>query len=84
MNTASRIKSPKTVQLNIKVEPDLLASADQLAQQLPAAKPDMRAGLVTRATVLRLALQRGIDELKREVIAAQPVPSAARKRAQKG
>ena len=50
---------------------DLLALADELVPLLTA-RPDLVDGRVTRSTVIRMALRRGLGVLKRELTAKEP------------
>ena len=52
-------------QVAIRVEADLLARAAALAERM-AQTPDLRAFRVSRASVLRLAMIRGLDALEKD------------------
>ena len=55
-------KAAQGSQVAIRVEADLLARATALAERMAQA-PDLRAFRVSRASVLRLAMLRGLDAL---------------------
>jgi hypothetical protein len=59
-----------------RLPPDLLAEADALVPLLKA-RPDMVDGRVTRSTVIRMAVRRGLATLRAEVTAS---PTSSKRR----
>jgi hypothetical protein len=55
----------------LRVSPELLARADSLVELLKS-KPDSTAFDITRSSMLRLALQAGLEELERRYTKAAP------------
>lgn len=63
---ADPVEKPMTEQQAVKIPLDLLERADALIPAIEA-RPDLRAyGRASRATVVRLALARGLDALAAE------------------
>lgn len=58
-STVPRPKSDNTGVVNLKLPPDWLDEAQEVAQEL--SKPGLN---ITRADALRLAIRRGLDALK--------------------
>jgi hypothetical protein len=73
---------PKTFQASIRIEVALAERADHLVRHLAAARPDLGAFTVSRAALLRLAMQRGIAALESE-LPPPPTTPLGRKRGRK-
>lgn len=54
-------------QISIRMEPELAERAERLADQL-AVRPEFRAFRLTRASVLRMAMLEGLDEMERRIL----------------